>query len=75
MAGGYGFVDSGPGSVASLSAVQLDGRCGSLALRRETSDFGIVKKVNVRSSTRLRYSLQGGDRGVTFFDFVIAVAE
>jgi len=66
MAGGYGFVDSGPGSVASLSAVQLDGRCGSLALRRETSDFGIVEKVNVRSSTRLRYSLQGGDRGVTF---------
>lgn len=68
MAGGYGFVDSGPGSTASLSSVQLDGRCGSLALRRETSDFGIVEKVNVRSATRLRYSLQGdGDsRGVTF---------
>ncbi len=66
MAGGYGFVDSGPVSVASLSAVQLDGRCGSSASRRETSYFGIVEKVNARSSTRLRFSLQGDDRGVTF---------
>ncbi len=63
MAGGYGFVDSG--SSASLSGVQLDGRCGSLALRRETSDFGIVERVNVQSSTRLRSSLQENACGVT----------
>lgn len=63
MAGGYGFVDSG--STASLSEVQLDGRCGSLVLRRETSDFGIVEKVNISSSRRLRSSLQDDAYGVT----------
>jgi len=64
MAGGYGFVDSE--STASLSTVQLEGRCGSLALRRETSDFGIVEKVNLRSSRRLRASLQDDSCGVVF---------
>jgi len=64
MAGGYGFVDSE--STASLSAMQLEGRCGSLALRRETSDFGIVEKVNLRSSRRLRASLQGDACGIIF---------
>jgi THO complex subunit 2 len=64
MAGGYGFMDSE--STASLSDVQLEGRCGSLALRRETSDFGIVEKINIHSSRRLRKSLQDGGRGVIF---------
>ena len=64
MAGGYGFIDSG--SSASLSQVQLDGRCGSLTLRKETSDFGIVEKFNIRSSRRLRSSLQDDACGITF---------
>lgn len=64
MAGGYGFVDSG--SSASLSDVQLEGRCGSLVLRKETSDFGIVESVNLAASRRLRSSLQDDNRGVTF---------
>lgn len=64
MTGGYGFVDSG--SAASLSMVQLDGRCGSLVLRKETSDFGIVELVNIDSSRRLRTSLHHHDCGVKF---------
>jgi THO complex subunit 2 len=63
MAGGYGFADSE--SIASLSQVQLDGRCGGLMLKRETSDFGIVEKVNIHSSRRLRAALQHDSCGVT----------
>lgn len=61
-AGGYGFSDVE--STASLSALQLEGRCGSLALRRETSDFGIVDKVNYRSSRMLRSVLQENSMGI-----------
>ena len=64
MTGGYGFVDSGASS--SLSSVQLEGRCGSLVLRKQTSDFGIVESVNVHASSRLRFSLQDDNCGVTF---------
>ena len=64
MAGGYGFVDSC--SPAALSTMQLDGRCGSLTLKRETSDFGIVEKMNIKSSRRLRAALQSNACGVTF---------
>jgi len=64
MAGGYGFMDSE--STASLSDAQLEGRCGSLTLRRETSDFGIVEKIHIHSSRQLRKSLQDGGRGVVF---------
>ncbi len=64
MAGGYGFADSD--SIASLSQVQLDGRCGSLLLRRETSDFGVVEVVNLNSSRRLRSSLQSDSCGATY---------
>ena len=64
MAGGYGFAD--PGSVASLSQIQLDGRCGSQLLKRETADFGIVEKVNKKSSKRLRSVLQDNGRGAVF---------
>lgn len=61
-AGGYGFSDVE--STASLSTLQLEGRCGSLALRRETSDFGIVDKVNYRSSRKLRLVLQDNSMGI-----------
>ena len=55
-AGGYGFADCS--SIASLSQVQLEGRCGSLELRRETSDFGVIEKYNPSSSSKLRSALQ-----------------
>ena len=64
MAGGYGFADAE--AISALSEVQLHGRCGSLILRRETSDFGIVEQVNLNSSRRLRSSLQQDAYGVTF---------
>ena len=47
-AGGYGFVDYD--STAALSDLQLDGRCGSRLLKRETSSFGIVDDINKKLS-------------------------
>mmetsp|Transcript_20178 Transcript_20178/g.28383 ORF Transcript_20178/g.28383 Transcript_20178/m.28383 type:complete len:266 (+) Transcript_20178:97-894(+) len=50
-AGGYGF--AAPELFASLSREQLEGKCGSILLNRETSDFGVVEKVNLKSFCRL----------------------
>ena len=61
--GGYGFADSE--STASLAKEQLDGRCGHILLKRETSDFGVVEMVNIDSSRRLRVALQHDACGVT----------
>lgn len=61
-AGGYGFVDYD--STASLSELQLDGRCGSRLLKRETSSFGVVDNINRKASQHLRAVLQGDDLGV-----------
>ncbi|KAL7470413.1 hypothetical protein ACHAXS_010651 [Conticribra weissflogii] len=61
-AGGYGFVDYD--STASLSELQLDGRCGSRLLKRETSSFGVVDNVNRKASRHLRAVLQRDDLGV-----------
>jgi THO complex subunit 2 len=61
-AGGYGFVDFD--STASLSELQLDGRCGSRLLKRETSSFGVVDNINRKASQQLRKVLQGDDLGV-----------
>jgi len=61
-AGGYGFVDYD--STGSLSDLQLDGRCGSRLLKRETSSFGVVDDINRTASRGLRNVLQGGDLGV-----------
>lgn len=61
-AGGYGFVDYD--STSALSDLQLDGRCGSRLLKRETSSFGVVDDINRRASQRLRSVLQGDDLGV-----------
>jgi THO complex subunit 2 len=63
MAGGYGFADTE--SIAKLNQSQLDGRGGSLLLKRETSDFGIVTSVDYTSSRNLRTSLQDDSCGVT----------
>ena len=60
--GGYGFVDFD--STASLSGLQLDGRCGSRLLKRETSSFGVVDNINRKASHKLRSVLQHGDLGV-----------
>lgn len=51
-AGGYDFADSD--NFASLSKIQLEGRAGSQLLKRETSSFGVVEKLNKKSSKRLR---------------------
>ncbi|KAL9187407.1 hypothetical protein ACHAXT_001510 [Thalassiosira profunda] len=60
-AGGYGYVDYD--STAALSNLQLDGRCGSRLLKRETSSFGVVDDINRHASQRLRSVLQSGDLG------------
>jgi THO complex subunit 2 len=64
IAGGYGFADCT--SIASLSPVQLEGRCGSLHLRRETSDFGVIEKFDSISSSKLRYAFQSTNFGAIF---------
>ena len=63
-AGGYGFADCT--SIASLAQLQLEGRCGSLELRRETSDFGVIEKYDSKSSSKLRQALQSTDFGIIF---------
>ncbi|KAI2496519.1 Transcription factor/nuclear export subunit protein 2 [Fragilaria crotonensis] len=62
-AGGYSFADYSP--AASLSSSQLEGRAGSLLLKRETFAFGIVDNFDFRASDRVRSVLQGNDFGVT----------
>ena len=47
-----------------MSDLQLDGRCGSRLLRRETSSFGVVDDINRKASQQLRSYLQGDDLGV-----------
>jgi THO complex subunit 2 len=62
-AGGYSFADYSP--AASLSSSQLEGRAGSLLLKRETFAFGIVDNFDIHASDRVRCVLQGNDFGVT----------
>lgn len=62
-AGGYSFADYSP--AASLSISQLEGRAGSLLLKRETFAFGIVENFDFRASERVKSVLQGNDFGVT----------
>lgn len=62
-AGGYSFADYSP--AASLSSSQLEGRAGSLLLKRETFAFGIVDNFDFHASDRVRSVLQGNDFGVT----------
>jgi len=63
VAGGYGFADYSP--VASLNETQLDGRSGSVTLKRETMSFGIVEKSNPIATNRIRNVLQTDGLGVT----------
>jgi len=62
-AGGYGFADYT--SSSSLSKEQLVGRTGSQLLKRETFAFGVVEKLNPKSSRLIRSILQSDGMGVT----------
>eukprot|EP00934_Nitzschia_sp_Nitz4_P002160 Nitzschia sp. Nitz4//scaffold8_size234185//228061//232728//NITZ4_001309-RA/size234185-processed-gene-0.358-mRNA-1//1//CDS//3329559962//2160//frame0 len=61
--GGYTFADYSP--VASLSAVQIQGRAGSVTLNREIMSFGIAEDVNVIAAQRIREVLQSNGVGVS----------
>ena len=63
VAGGYSFADYSP--AASLNEVQLDGRSGSVTLKRETMSFGIVEKTNPIAADRIRSVLQIDGLGVS----------
>jgi THO complex subunit 2 len=63
VAGGYSFADYSP--AASLNEVQLDGRSGSVTLKRETMSFGIVEKTNPIAANRIRSVLQKDGLGVS----------
>jgi THO complex subunit 2 len=62
VAGGYGFADYTPAS--QLTKTQLEGRAGSIALKRETMSFGIVQNVNPDATRRFRGVLQDDGLGV-----------
>ena len=62
-AGGYSFADYSP--AASLNETQLDGRAGSLTLKRETMSFGIVEQTSSRAADRIRDVLQKEGLGVS----------
>jgi THO complex subunit 2 len=69
--GGYGFADFSP--AASLSVTQLEGRAGSITLKRETMSFGIVEEVNRRASERIREVLQTDGFGVSMLILIAQV--
>jgi THO complex subunit 2 len=69
--GDYGFADYSP--AASLSATQLEGRAGSLVLKRETMSFGIVEETNARASERIRHVLQTDGFGVSMLILIAQV--
>jgi THO complex subunit 2 len=62
-AGGYGFADYSP--AASLSTTQLEGRAGSMLLKRETMSFGVVETVNSRTVEQIRSVLLSDNIGVS----------
>mmetsp|Transcript_22674 Transcript_22674/g.46077 ORF Transcript_22674/g.46077 Transcript_22674/m.46077 type:complete len:883 (-) Transcript_22674:408-3056(-) len=63
VAGGYGFADYSP--AASLNETQLNGRSGSVALKRETMSFGIVENTNPVATSHVRGVLQTDGLGVS----------
>ena len=66
--GGYSFADYSP--AASLSATQLEGRAGSITLKRETMSFGIVEETNPISCERIKHVLQTDGFGVSMLILV-----
>lgn len=69
--GGYSFADYSP--AASLSVTQLEGRAGSITLKRETISFGIVEKTNRVASERIRHVLQTDGFGVSMLILIAQV--
>jgi THO complex subunit 2 len=69
--GGLSFADYSP--AASLSVTQLEGRAGSMTLKRETMSFGIVEKVNRRAAERIRDVLQTDGCGVSMLIMIAQV--
>ncbi len=63
VAGGYSFADYSP--TASLNDTQLEGRAGSVALKRETMSFGIVETTSTVAVNRMRHILQKDGMGVS----------
>jgi THO complex subunit 2 len=63
VAGGYSFADYSP--AASLNDTQLEGRAGSVALKRETMSFGIVETTSDVATNRMRQILQNDGLGVS----------
>lgn len=63
VAGGYSFADYSP--AASLNDTQLEGRAGSVALKRETMSFGIVENTSTVAASRMRHVLQNDGLGVS----------
>lgn len=63
VAGGYSFADYSP--AASLNETQLEGRAGSVALKRETMSFGIVEDTSTVATNRMRQVLQNDGLGVS----------
>jgi len=63
VVGGFSFADYSP--AASLNETQLNGRCGSVTLKRETMSFGIVEKTNALAIDRVRSVLQTDGLGVS----------
>jgi THO complex subunit 2 len=63
VAGGYSFADYSP--AASLNESQLEGRSGSVLLKRETMSFGIFEKTNPAAVDHVRRVLQTDGLGVS----------
>lgn len=66
--GGYGFADYSP--VASLSRFQLQGRAGSLTLKRETVSFGIAEDINHQASEKIKEVLRKDGFGASMLILV-----
>lgn len=61
--GGWAFADYAP--AASLSTAQLEGRAGSVLLKRETMSFGVFEDFSSRASAAIRKVLQTDNFGTT----------
>ena len=69
--GGYSFADYSPAS--SLNISQLEGRAGSLTLKRETMSFGIVEDMDHEASSKIRDVFQSDGLGVSMLILISQV--
>lgn len=71
--GGYTFADYSP--VASLSSVQLEGRAGTVTLKRETMSFGIADDINDSAAESMKKVLQTSGVGVSMLILIAHARE